>query len=209
MKKDTPYLIGLCGGTASGKTLLVNELMETHPKTDVSVISMDNYYLSINEQKRDENGYINFDLPDAIDINAFIDDVKKLLNGQSINRLEYNFNNQAIKPKKIEVKPAKVVILEGIFIFSLNELTEMMDYKVFLQVDEQLRLERKIKRDMEQRDMNMEWIMYQWENHTCPGYNNYIAPYINKADLVLDNSINITDSYAKLQQHIIKLVSNV
>ena len=122
-----PYIIGIAGGSASGKTSFLKDLKDKMPKGSVCVISQDNYYKPKEEQQTDENGEVNFDLPESIDRNHFYDDLKKLRQGDTIKIKEYTFNNNDKKPGHLLVKPAPVIVMEGLFIFHYEEIKKALD----------------------------------------------------------------------------------
>ncbi|MEL7534649.1 MAG: AAA family ATPase, partial [Bacteroidota bacterium] len=124
MKK--PYIVGICGASASGKSYLLQELVRRLPGQEISLISQDNYYKPLAEQHRDEEGHVNFDHPDSIYLDELLADLNRLIMGERITRLEYTFNNPAVKPKDIVVEPAQVIILEGLFIYYLEDMRRLI-----------------------------------------------------------------------------------
>ena len=133
---NQPYLVGITGGSASGKTLFLNDLMKSFSKDELCVLSQDNYYRPREEQQIDENGVKNFDIPESIDHEAFARDVQKIKNGETVYRKEYTFNNPKVTPKDLVFKPAPVIVIEGIFVFSFKEVADLLDLKVFIDAKE-------------------------------------------------------------------------
>ena len=147
-----PYhIIGVAGGSASGKTSFLRDLEEELPKGSVSFVSQDNYYFPKEMQHVDENGEINFDLPTSIDREQFYKDLVDLSSGKSIVKKEYTFNNKSVEPKLITIEPAPIIVLEGLFIFYFKEIRDLLDLRVFLDVREDIKLSRRIKRDATER----------------------------------------------------------
>ena len=131
-----PYIIGITGGSGCGKTLFIKRIMKDFSNEEVCLVSQDNYYRPRNEQPVDENGVQNFDRPESIDITKFTHDLKKLIDGEVIRIKEYTFNNPELDPEIIEFQPASVIILEGIFIFYVKEISKLIDLKVFVDAPE-------------------------------------------------------------------------
>jgi uridine kinase len=181
-------IIGLCGGSGSGKTSIVDKISNEFDKSDITVLSMDDYYKSVDEQQKDENGEVNFDLPDAINIDQICRDIEALINGEKVTLLEYTFNNPLVEPKSKELYPNKILIIEGIFLLYYPEILEKMDFTVYIDVKPSVQLARRLKRDLETRGYSADQIKYQWENHVIPCFENYIKPFIDKADIIIDNN---------------------
>ena len=198
-----PCIVGITGCSGSGKTFILQKIQENFPKGELSLISQDNYYRPIYEQRKDENGIENFDVPESIDQDAFVEDIKKLKNGEIVERYEYTFNNSSANPKLISVKPAPIVIVEGIFIFYPEIVTKQLDLKVFVNSPEKTMLDRRIKRDAEERGYDLKDVTYRMENHVLPAFRRYILPYQNQADIVIENT---STNYKKgLDKLLIKL----
>ena len=183
-------IIGISGSSGSGKSFVVKYLVENLPKDLVSLVYQDNYYKKRDDQEKDTNGKYNFDLPTSFINEDLITDIKALRKGISISRDEYNFNNPNIIPKKIEVHPKPIIILEGLFLFNLPILTKILDRKIFIYCETDLMIERRIKRDITIRGYDKSDVLYKYENHVMPAYNKYILPYKNDVDLVIDNNKN-------------------
>ena len=180
------FTVGITGGSGVGKTTLIN-LIKSEFGDAVTVFNLDNYYLPKSEQKRDENGRINFDLPTALDQERIQKDLKALFRGESVEQLEYVYNNPNSESKKITLKPTAILLIEGLFVMHYDFVRELLDYSVYISAPAELQLERRLKRDMEERNYSRENILYQWEHHVIPSYENYLLPYKEKADLVISN----------------------
>ncbi len=183
-----PFVIGISGGSGSGKTTLVNILRDFFADTDLCIVSQDDYYFPREKQEKDKKGVENFDLPSSIDSDAFKEDIKALLRGEAVERLEYTFNNKAKTPKKLIFKPAPVIIVEGLFVFHLEKIRKMLDFLVFVQAKENLKVIRRINRDQIERNYPLDDVLYRYENHVLPTYEKYIAPYIDRSDIVINNN---------------------
>ena len=126
-----PYIIGITGGSGSGKTLFLKKLLDHFVSDEVCLISQDNYYKPREEQPVDDKGVKNFDLPISIDFEAYKNDILALKEGKSVIQKEYTFNNPSATPKQIELNPAPVIVVEGIFVLHYQEIADLLDLKVF------------------------------------------------------------------------------
>ncbi len=197
-----PYIIGITGGSGCGKTLFIKRIMKDFSNEEVCLVSQDNYYRPRNEQPIDENGMQNFDRPESIDIIKFTHDLKKIIDGEVIRIKEYTFNNPELDPEIIEFQPAPVIILEGIFIFYVKEISKWIDLKVFVDAPEHIMLKRRIIRDQKERGYDLEDVLYRYEHHVMPAYNKYILPYKSKSDIIINNHENFDAGISVIISHI-------
>lgn len=180
-------IIGICGGSGSGKTTLLKRICKEFEDLKPSVFSMDNYYLPIEKQHLDENGFYNFDLPTALDEEKLVRDLEKLKSGQAIEVKEYHFNAPPDKHVLLTIEPSELIIVEGLFLFHYHRVNALLDYSVFINVDPEIQLDRRLYRDQETRGYSREAILYQWENHVTPCYEKYLLPYRERADFQFRN----------------------
>ncbi|MCC6815158.1 MAG: uridine kinase [Saprospiraceae bacterium] len=181
-------LIGISGGSGSGKSSFIKELRQYFTEEELALISEDNYYKEWHLQKLDEKGIINFDIPEAIDHDALIKDLTRLNKGEIIHRHEYTFNNDKQVSKEYFIKPAKVYIIEGLFIFHNKELFNKLDLKVLIHAKDELKIIRRIRRDQLERNYPIDDVLYRYEFHVAPSYEKYIKPYIEEMDLIINNN---------------------
>lgn len=203
-----PYIIGITGGSGCGKTLFIKRLIEDFRSEEVCLVSQDNYYRPRNEQPVDENGEQNFDRPESIDIPKFVHDLKKLIDGEIIRIKEYTYNNPELDSEVIEFQPAPVIILEGIFIFYVKEISELIDLKIFIDAPEHLMLKRRIIRDQKERGYDLEDVLYRYEHHVMPACNKYILPYKSTSDLIINNYKNFDNGINVIKSHISNILNN-
>ena len=182
-----PYIIGITGGSGSGNTTLIHRLAELYSQGEVCIISQDDYYRPRDEQQIDEKGIKNFDLPYSIDDKAFEGDVKRLLKGETVSREEYVFNNDQKTPSTKTFHPAPIIIVEGLFIFHFENIKKLIDLKIFVHAPDHIKIIRRIKRDRLERNYPLDDVLYRYENHVQPAYKKYIEPYLEVADLVINN----------------------
>lgn len=183
-----PLIIGITGGSGSGKTTLVRQLKERFTPQQICFISQDDYYHPRESQQVDEKGVKNFDLPESIDKKAFVKDVKRLIAGETVTRMEYVFNNELATPKEIIFRPAPVLLIEGIFVFHFNKMRKLLDLKVFVHAKENLKVIRRIKRDQIERNYPLDDVLYRYQHHVLPTFEKYIKPYMDEADLIINNN---------------------
>ncbi|OGX82255.1 uridine kinase family protein [Hymenobacter coccineus] len=183
-----PYLVGITGGSASGKTTFLNRLLAAFPEDQVCLVSQDNYYHPRDQQVLDEQGVHNFDLPASIDSVAYAADVLALSQGQEVRRQEYTFNNAAATPKQLVFRPAPIVVVEGIFVFHFAEIAKLLDLKVYIDAQEHVKLHRRIIRDRDERGYDLADVLYRYTHHVAPTYEKFIAPYKHDADVVIPNN---------------------
>jgi uridine kinase len=192
--------VGLAGGSASGKTTFINKLSEKFGPDKICVISQDHYYKGLSEQLRDANGIVNFDHPTGIDFSRIKKDLRQLLRGKQVKIVEYTFNNPNVFPKEITYKPAPIILLEGLFVFADKSLNKMFDYRLYIHADDEVTLERRLNRDTSERGMTKEEVMYQWENHVLPAYNEFLKPHKQNADYIIKNNVDFSDCFGKIEK---------
>lgn len=202
-----PYIIGITGGSGSGKTLLIKRIMEDFTNKEVCLVSQDNYYKTRNDQPVDENGVYNFDRPESIDIAKFTNDLKKLIKGKTIRIKEYTYNNPQANPEIIEFQPAPVIILEGIFIFYVEEISRLIDLKIFIDAREHIMLKRRIIRDQKERGYDLEDVLYRYEYHVMPAFDKYILPYKGDCDIIVNNHGNFDEGISVIRSHISSILN--
>jgi uridine kinase len=194
-----PYLIGICGGSGSGKTSFIKRLRQTFSEEQVCILSQDDYYLPRDEQYRDENGERNFDLPKSFDKKKFRHDIERLLAGETVMLQEYVFNNPDAKPKMLEFKSAPIIIIEGLFVFHYKKIARKLDLKVFLNAKENLKVIRRILRDQVERGYPLDDVLYKYQHHVLPSYERFIQPYKEEADIVVNNNQDFERGLAVLE----------
>lgn len=191
-------IIGICGGSGSGKTTLLKRLSKYFHGIHPSIFSMDNYYKPIHFQHVDENGEVNFDLPSALNEEVLVNDLKELAIGNPIEVIEYHFNAPPDKNVLITIHPSDLVIVEGLFLFHYPGVKEALDFSIFVDVDLDVQLDRRLYRDQESRGYSREAILYQWKNHVTPCYESYLLPYREDAHFKFRNDIHADEDFDAL-----------
>ena len=188
-----PIIIGICGGSASGKTKAGIFIQDFLTKDNCLIFSMDNYFYGPNDEERKDIQNYNFDNPEALDLDLAYKHLKQLKEGKSIKMPLYDFLQSRRKEETKDVHPAKVIIFEGIFSFYKKEIRDLMDIKLFFEIDTDIRLFRRIIRDIEDRGREIKTIVERYLKFVKPSYDKFIQPLKKYADFVIpkSNSINI------------------
>jgi len=200
-----PFIIGIAGGSGSGKTFFLKCFLEHFTSDEVCLVSQDDYYFPVGHtMTKEENKLYNFDVPETIDREHFYSDITRLINKETIYKKEYTFNNPTAVPKMLEIKPAPILIVEGLFIFHFSEIAELLDLRIFIEAEEDVALVRRLKRDLEERGYSHDDIMYKWENHVVPAYKEFLLPFKNECEQVIVNNTHIADDIIKITEQISK-----
>jgi len=196
-------IIGIAGGTGSGKTTVVHQIMNELPETEVGIISQDSYYKETHDLSLDERSKINFDHPRAIDFDLLVQHLKDLKNGKAIDQPVYSFVKHNRTGDTIHTHPRKVMIVEGILILTNPELREMFDIKIYVHADSDERLIRRLKRDIAERGRDMEEVLSRYQTTLKPMHEQFIEPTKAHADIIIPN-----DKYNTVAIDVVRAVIN-
>lgn len=180
-------VIGIAGGTGSGKTTVVNQIINELPKNEVCVISQDSYYKSTDSLSHEERIKINFDHPRAIDFELLETHISELKKAQIIQQPVYSFVTHNRTKDHIETHPRKVVIIEGILIFNSKKLLDLFDIKIFVHADADERLIRRVRRDIKERGRAIDEVLDRYKNTLKPMHQQFIEPTKSFADIIIPN----------------------
>jgi len=204
---NRPFIIGIAGGSGSGKTFFLKCFLQHFTDAEVCLVSQDDYYIPVaHKMTKEENTLYNFDLPTTIDHQHFEEDITRLVNGETILKKEYTFNNPDIEPKMLEIKPAPILIVEGLFILYFKKISAALDLKIFIEADNDIALQRRLKRDFIERGYSSDDVMYRWVNHVVPGYNEFLLPYKAECDQVITNNSNEAEDIICVTEEISKML---
>ena len=179
-------IIGIAGGTASGKTTVARRLKSlTESYGSVIAMRLDDYYKDLKHLTLEERRRVNFDHPDAYDFDLFISDLKKLMNGETIKKPVYDFVNSIRSDKTEIVKPANIIIVEGIMIFTNEELLKLFDMKVYVDTPDDIRFIRRLRRDIEDRGRTIDSVINQYLTTVRPMHLTFVEPSKRKADIIV------------------------
>ena len=178
-------IIGITGGSGSGKTTVVNKIIESLPKDSVALIPQDAYYFDNGNLSAEEKIKINFDHPNSIEFELLIEDLKKIKNGETIDQPIYSYVTCARSKDSIPIKPKRVVIVEGILILTNEKLRDLIDIKIFVATDSDDRLMRIIRRDVQERGRNYNDALTHYEKFVKPMHQQFIEPTKLYADVII------------------------
>ncbi|MDC1324438.1 uridine kinase [Flavobacteriaceae bacterium] len=181
-------IIGIGGGTGSGKTTVVNQILSEFPTGEVQVISQDSYYKDTSHLLFEERCKINFDHPNSIDFELLESHLKTLQKGENVNQPVYSFKTHNRTNEITITEPKKVVIVEGILILSNTELRSLFDIKIFVHADSDERLMRRLKRDIAERGRDLDEVLERYQSTLKPMHQQFIEPMKAFADIIIPNN---------------------
>jgi uridine kinase len=196
-------IIGIAGGTGSGKTTVVHQIMNELPDTEVGVISQDSYYKETHNLSFDERALINFDHPRSIDFELLERHLKALKAGETIDQPVYSFIQHNRTDDTVSTHPRKVMIVEGILILTNPELRELFDIKIYVHADSDERLVRRLKRDISERGRDIDEVLTRYQNTLKPMHEQFIEPSKAFADIIIPN-----DKYNTVAIDVVRAVIN-
>lgn len=180
-----PFVIGIAGGTGSGKTTIAEKIASSVPTGTATVLTHDAYYRDLRSLTPEARGRINFDHPDSLETDLLIDHLARLRAGETIEMPQYDFSRHARLDETIPVKPMPLLIVEGILVFVEPKLRELMDLKIFVDTDADIRILRRIRRDIEVRGRSFESIRDQYYATVRPMHLQFVEPSKRHADVIL------------------------
>jgi uridine kinase len=180
-------IIGIAGGTGSGKTTVVHQIMNELPEAEVGIIAQDSYYKKTENLSYDERKSINFDHPRAIDFELLVAHLKELKAGNVIDQPVYSFVTHNRTDDTVTTHPRKVMLVEGILILTNPELRDLFDIKIFVHADSDERLIRRLKRDIAERGRDMEEVLNRYQSTLKPMHQQFIEPTKAFADIIIPN----------------------
>ncbi len=182
-----PLIIAIAGGSASGKSTVVEEIVSSLKSVEITVICHDDYYKDQSHMKMEERLKTNYDHPSSLDNELFVRHLKDLVDGKSIQKPQYDFVNHTRKSQTVEVKPTKIIIIEGILVLEEKQIRDCADVKIFVKCDEDVRFIRRLKRDIEERGRTLDNVINQYLTTVKPMFNKYVNPSSRYADLIIPN----------------------
>jgi len=198
-------VIGIAGGTGSGKTTVVHKIVESFTEGEVAVMTQDAYYYDNSHLPLEERRKKNFDRPDAIEFTLMTDHVKALKEGKSIQQPTYSFITCTRLKETVTIEPRHVLIVEGILCLSDEHLRNLMDVKVFVDCDSDVRLSRVIRRDIMERGRDVEMVLDRYEDTVRPSHLQFIEPTKNFADIIVPQG-GLNQKAIEILTHYIKQI---
>ncbi len=198
-----PILIGITGGTGSGKTTVAKAIYESLPEKNICVIEQDSYYKDQKHLSFDERTKTNYDHPLAFDTDLLLEHLSTLLGGESVEKPIYDFSNHIRKSETIRVEPKDIIMLEGIMILEDERLRDLMDIKIFVDTDADVRVIRRIERDIADRGRTLDSVINQYLQTVKPAHQQFIEPTKKYANIIIPeggyNKVAIDIVVAKVQ----------
>jgi uridine kinase len=180
-----PFLIGIAGGTGSGKTSVARRIYESLHVESAAFLDYDAYYKELGHLSLEERQRINFDHPDSLDVELFIDHLQRLIAGQPAEKPVYDFTRHTRAPETVRVEPRDVVLVDGILLFADERLREMFDLKIFVDTEADVRFIRRLRRDIEERGRSLDSIIDQYLKTVRPMHFEFVEPTKRYADVIL------------------------
>ncbi|NCG04359.1 MAG: uridine kinase [Bacteroidetes bacterium] len=186
--KTITLIIGFCGGTGAGKSTLVEYVAQFLGKDNTLILAQDHYYKHLPERTFKERAKINFDHPDALDFDLMVSDLQKLKQGIAIERPVYSFAEHLRMNETVTIPPKQSILVEGILVFAHKHLHPLFDYKVYIEANEDLRVRRRVERDVNYRGRTKEEVQQRFKTTLHSMHKTFIAPNKEKADIVIANN---------------------
>ncbi len=178
-------IIGICGGTGSGKTTVANRILESVSTDDVVFLQQDSYYRNLDQLPRDYRQQVNFDHPDALDNDLFVAHVRALKAGRAVDLPVYDFKHDRRLPETQRIEPKLIIIVEGILIFAEPRLLEELDIKVFVDTPDDIRFIRRLRRDVAERGRTVDSVIEQYLATVRPMHTQFVEPSKRVADVII------------------------
>ena len=199
---SSSILIGIAGGTGSGKTSIANYLLKKFGADQLIVIEQDSYYKNNSALSIDERNQQNFDHPDAIDIELFNKQLVSLLGGKSVEIPIYDFSIHNRRNQRQFVKPCKIIVIEGILTLYFQSLRKLMNIKVFVDTPDNIRFKRRLSRDVKERGRTIKSVTNQYEKTVKPMYNQFVKPSRDLADIIITDGVQNKEAIDALMSNI-------
>lgn len=204
-------IIGICGGTGSGKTTVARRILQCVGASDVAFIQQDSYYRDLAQMPLDHRERANFDHPEAIDNDLMVDHVRALKAGRAVELPVYDFKIHARRAETMRIEPKRIVIVEGILIFAEPRLVEEMDVKIFVDTPDDIRFIRRLQRDIAERGRTIDSVIEQYFASVRPMHTQFVEPSKRMADVIIpeggNNSVSIDLISSRIRERLTSAVA--
>ena len=198
MSNNNCKIIAISGGSGSGKTTLANKIMTLFDEKECEIISQDNYYIDLSEKFDHDGGSLNFDHPDMLEFSLLANHLKKLKENKEVMIPTYDFSTHSRKKDKQKINPKKIILVDGILILNSKELVDIFDLKIFIDVPDNIRLERRMFRDINERERTADGVINQWEKQVLPMHKKYVETSAKFANIIVSGENKIEDNAREL-----------
>jgi uridine kinase len=185
-----PLVVGIAGGTASGKTTVARKVHEAFAPSRVAFIDQDSYYRSLANLTLEQRREVNFDHPDAFDQDLLVDHVKRLKAGAPVEKPVYDFVTSNRLPRTVTVAPAELILIEGILVLHMDALRSEMDVRIFVETEDDVRIIRRLTRDIKERGRDFDHVIHQYFTHVRPMHMAFVEPSKRWADIIVPHGGN-------------------
>jgi uridine kinase len=186
----SPLVVGIAGGTASGKTTVARKVREALADCRVAFIDQDSYYRDLKDTPLEKRREVNFDHPDAFDRDLLVAHVRELKSGQPIQKPVYDFKTSSRQPHTMRVDPGDIILIEGILVLHMKEVRDEMDVKIYVDADDDLRILRRLTRDIKDRGRDFDHVVGQYLRHVRPMHMGFVEPSKHFADIIIPHGGN-------------------
>lgn len=208
MEKKRPVLIGVTGGSGSGKTTVSNKIFENLAGESVTMIPQDAYYNDQTDMTMDERKAVNYDHPDSFDTALLSDHLKQLLDGHAVEQPTYNYQDYNRAEPTVTIEPTDVIIVEGVLLFVEPEVRDLLDIKIYVDTDDDLRFIRRMQRDFVERGRSTESVVNQYLETVKPMYHQFVEPTKRYADIILPDGGQNTVGIGMIEAQIRDILDN-
>ncbi len=198
MSNNNCKVIAISGGSGSGKTTLANKIMTLFEEKECEIISQDNYYIDLSEKFDHDGGSLNFDHPDMLEFSLLANHLKKLKENKEVMIPTYDFSTHSRKKDTQKINPKKIILVDGILILNSKELVDIFDLKIFIDVPDKIRLERRMFRDINERERTADGVINQWEKQVLPMHKKYVETSAKFANIIVSGENKIEDNAREL-----------
>ena len=205
MSDNTCKIIAISGGSGSGKTTLANNIMALFGEKECEIISQDNYYIDLSKKFDHDGGSLNFDHPEMLEFSLLANHLKNLKEKKEVQIPTYDFSTHSRKNETKKISPTKIILVDGILILNSKELVDLFDLKIFIDVSDNIRLERRMFRDINERERTSEGVIKQWENQVLPMHKKYVETSAKFANIIISGENEIKENAKEIYLKINKL----
>ena len=185
-----PNVVGIAGGTASGKTTVARKIHESLSPSRVAFLDQDSYYLDLKSLTLEERREVNFEHPDAFDTELLVEHLKRLKQGQGVQKPVYNFVTSTRESSATQVSPADIILVEGILVLHLEAIRAELDLKIFVETEDDVRIIRRLTRDIKERGRDFDHVVQQYFRHVRPMHMGFVDPSKRHADIIVPHGGN-------------------